>query len=229
MIHADLKEWRACRRAAAARRKNANSFWRFRSSGPERPTFVDSLCLDNINKLVSSCWRNSRITEWNHSLRPIRWQHLCALSIQRNSLLSLPNVVKMVAKRENDQLFFGICPKYHHARTQLTIKSESFRRRPFRKQLELVDSTWNSAHSDRAGIRADPYSWPAAVVLQSSTQVSNSDVAATEMSRGRWQTDFMVIQYSVLVRKLRSDLIRTLPVRKGSNWRPMASSSVFVK
>ena len=169
MIHADLKEWRACRRAAAARRKNANSFWRFRSSGPERPTFVDSLCLDNINKLVSSCWRNSRITEWNHSLRPIRWQHLCALSIQRNTLLSLTNVVKMVAKRENDQLFFG------------------------------------------------------------GRKVSNSDVAATEMSRGRWQTDFMVIQYSVLVRKLRSDLIRTLPVRKGSNWRPMASSSVFVK
>ena len=106
-----------------------------------------------------SRWSDWWITEWNHSLRPIRWQHLCALSIQRNSLLSLPNVVKMVAKRENDQLFFGICPKYHHARTQLTIKSESFRRRPFRKQLELVDSTWNSAHSarDRAGIRAGPY------------------------------------------------------------------------
>ena len=57
-------------------------------------------------------------------------------------------------------------------------------------------------------------------------KVSNSDVAATEMSRGRWQTDFMVIQYAVLERLLRSDPIRTLPVWKGSNWRPMAPSSM---
>ena len=38
-------------------------------SGAERPTFVDSLCLDNIIKIPSSCQPNSRWRVWASSFR----------------------------------------------------------------------------------------------------------------------------------------------------------------
>ena len=127
----------------------------------------------------------STFQQYLHTVNPINHSPLCTQCDQGGS------------QKESVSRFLSTCPKFHHARTAAHGQVCKVLATSPHKHLAAHWFLPLETPLGQTGLVLELV--PAAIVLQSGGQVSDSDTTALQMSLGRWQAGFMAISYSAQI------------------------------